>query len=107
MDSREYYHAMVAKRDQMRNKSREAYEVARFQEFLAQLVNPYIKNKPKKAEDVIKFQWELEAKMPIEELKQVLKTIASTNFGGGKKERIRTSPPVAGVKKMKRTKHKR
>jgi len=104
MDSREYFHAMMAWREMSRSKSREQYEVVRFQEYLQQLANPYMKRKPEMVEDVIKFKWELEAKQPLEQMKQVLQTIASTNFAK-KEPPVRTSPPVSMQPKMKRTKY--
>lgn len=104
MDAREHFHAMLAKREVLRASSREAYEVVRFQEFLQQLANPYMKTKPKKPEDVVKFIWEMEKKQPMEEMKQVLKTIASTNFAKKHPPKIRTSPPLIVVERKQKKK---
>ena len=101
MDSREYFYAMLSKRDALRAQSREAYEVVRFQEFLQQLANPWMKTKPKKVEDVVKFLWELEVKQPLAEMKQTLKMIAGTNFAEKNKPKIRTTAPVPPVQKKK------
>jgi glycyl-tRNA synthetase (class II) len=106
MDSREYYYAMLAWRELNRARSREAFELARFGAYLDQLVDPWVKNKLKEPKDVIKFMWELEKKQPLEEMKETLKAIAGTNFSKPEPA-IRTSPPVSGRKKMKRTKFKR
>jgi len=111
MDSREFFHAMYTKRMALRDEIRERLELVRFKQYLEELVSPYIKkaDKPKKAEDVIKFTWELQRKMSIEEMKEAFHVIASS-YKPPRKRKLNTRPPKHLQKppsQMKRTKYLR
>ena len=100
MDSREYFHAIMVKRELSRELSRERYELIRFHVFLDRLTNPYLKKKPKLPVDVIKFLWEMEKKMSVDEMKQAFKQIASS-YRKPKVRNLHQNPPVHTPKKKK------
>ena len=84
---------MFAKRIDLRARSREEYELIRFREFLSRGANPYIKKKPKKPQDVIKFVWEMKKKMSVEEMKEAFKAIVAS-YKPPKERKLHNRPPA-------------
>ena len=92
MDSKEYFYAMYHKRLELRARSREQFEMIRFQEFLNIQANPYVKKKPTKPVDMIKFVWEFEKKMSVEEMKEAFHQIVAS-YTPPKVRKLKNLPP--------------
>lgn len=94
---------MKAVGDYRQARSREAYEIARFQAVL--IVNPTLgKRQIKKVEDYVRFAWEekkVGEKQSVEEMKSVLFSIAA---GAKRRETIkqREAPPVRLATKQRK-----
>ena len=76
MDPREYFYAMLAKRDFIVGKRHEAYEVARLQAVL--VINSTLKREQqyRRVQDLIRFVWEKEVKQTVGQMKQAVLAIA-------------------------------
>jgi hypothetical protein len=105
LDPREFYYALKSVSDYRLAKSREVYEVARLQTVWLINVQPQVKPKLRRVQDLIKFPWEGGTvpgkKQTMEEMKNFIELFAT-----GKKvkhvQRHPDDPPTGWLEKQKK-----